>query len=251
MSETLLNSRRIWNEEDLSYLYSHYETTSLNKLSKKLGRTPEAIKKKANEIGVTSHGCTQFSIKTIAKAFNSADSVPKRWIEKFGLKAKAVKRGQATYFYIDPNDFWIWAKEHATLIPWYKYTPNSLGVDPVWIEDQLEDSVELNHCLFDFDELQEIIKEYSRGESIRDIAKKHRRSIESIKHVLRENYVSEDIKTEFSPEMLVQNREKRGFTRDELAKQIGVTAETISKWERGIRCPRRQYFNKLRTFFWI
>ena len=43
-------------------------------------------------------------------------------------------------------------------------------------------------------------------------------------------------------EQIKRCREKRGFTQEQLAEKIGVSIETISNIERGIKMPRLQNF---------
>lgn len=43
-------------------------------------------------------------------------------------------------------------------------------------------------------------------------------------------------------EQIKRCREKRGFTQEQLAEKIGVSIETISSIERGIKMPRLQNF---------
>lgn len=38
-------------------------------------------------------------------------------------------------------------------------------------------------------------------------------------------------------ERLVEFRKRRGLTQDELAKEVGVSRQTVSKWERGLIAP--------------
>lgn len=40
-------------------------------------------------------------------------------------------------------------------------------------------------------------------------------------------------------------REDKGWTQPDLAKRIGVSFETISRWERGEKEPRKQHRDKL------
>ena len=49
-------------------------------------------------------------------------------------------------------------------------------------------------------------------------------------------------------EQIKRCREKRGFTQEQLAEKIGVSIETISSIERGIKMPRLQNFVAIAEF---
>lgn len=44
-------------------------------------------------------------------------------------------------------------------------------------------------------------------------------------------------------------RQKRGVSRRELARALGVNQSTVAYWERGQTLPRRETFNALLVFF--
>lgn len=45
------------------------------------------------------------------------------------------------------------------------------------------------------------------------------------------------INTNLLCENIVAARKKLGLTQSQLAKMLGVSAQAVSKWERGISCP--------------
>src|SRR5437588_10571694 len=59
-----------------------------------------------------------------------------------------------------------------------------------------------------------------------------------------------DAATRLSNERLRQERQRRGWSREYVAEQIGIAeVKTIGRWERGVAFPRAYFLQKLCTLF--
>ena len=50
---------------------------------------------------------------------------------------------------------------------------------------------------------------------------------------------------------ITANRKRLGFTQDQLAEQLGITAQAVSKWENDLSCPDISFLPKLADIFGI
>lgn len=55
----------------------------------------------------------------------------------------------------------------------------------------------------------------------------------------------------FNPKKIYEFRVRRELTQSELAKMIGVTDVTISRWENGLRIPNAQHLGLLGDALWV
>lgn len=98
-----------------------------------LNRTTASVKHKAQKLGLNIYVGEYIYAKTLAKCFRQDVSVVLRWINKLGLPAKRVEVANVTRYQIDPEKFWIWAKEHQEEVHWTNYEPLSLVPEPEWL----------------------------------------------------------------------------------------------------------------------
>lgn len=173
---------RKWTDQEKAYLDKFFEKRGVPYLAEKLGRSTNAVKKMAHDMGHNAMICEDLYERTLAECFNTHSKVVRGWIEKHGLKCTVVKRGSRTYRLIAVKDFWEWAESHKEMIPFQKYERLSILPEPVW--------------------LKEYIRQY-------EYPKNARKPITS------------------SDKFTVKMLQYKGCTDEEIAKELGRTAESV------------------------
>lgn len=127
--------RREWTKQEEEYLIRRYCKQPVKQTAEALNRTMASVKHKAKKLGLNIYVGEYIYAKTLAKCFRQDVSVVLRWIKKLGLPAKSIEVANVTRYQIDPEKFWIWAKEHQTEIHWSNYEPLSLAPEPEWLNE--------------------------------------------------------------------------------------------------------------------
>ena len=186
--------RQEWTEEELDFLELNYSTKGASYIARKLGRTTRSVKHKANRLKVKAYDDDFITQKQLAEMFGQSSKVTNRWIRKCGLPCKAVshnrKRNKKSISYnIDPEDFWKWAEKHKDIINWSHYELGSLVPEPLWVVSaKLDDKHPVNHKRsFRISEIRKIISEHRNGRKIASIADDFGRTVDSIKHVIKDH----------------------------------------------------------------
>ena len=180
---------RKWIEWEIQYLEKSYYKYGAEHIAKKLNRTIESVRKKAQSIKLNSYTGDKIHSKTMAKCFNVDDKVIRRWFQN-GLKYQLVKRGQLTFYLIDTQDFWNWAEQHKEMIPWEKYD-DSLSLRPEWVKYyKLPQTPKKHRKPISLDERYLIQQMYNHGKTTKELAEYFGRTDYSIKHILNQNMLS-------------------------------------------------------------
>lgn len=179
------STKRRWTAAEELYLTRNYLARDLSWISKKLNRTEESLRRKAERMDICIYGREEISAKTLAACFNSDIRVIKRWKEKFNMPCKTVRRGQAVFFLIDVDKFWIWANKNKQHINWSKYELMSLPPEPDWVkkEKNTYDKVKGRTPISETD-ISMIHSLVRRGFTYKEIGKKIGRTETSVKHIM-------------------------------------------------------------------
>ncbi len=137
-----MGSQPNWTKEELAYLSERWGQASIPAIAKKLGRSVNAVKIKANRIGLIDQRlCGNYislnQLLIAVKGTNAGGNYTTvSWVEKRGLPihSKKIVRKSIRVVYID--EFWEWAKEHRSFIDFSKMEPLSLGAEPDWVVEQ-------------------------------------------------------------------------------------------------------------------
>lgn len=126
-----------WTNEELIYLQDRWGSVSLKGIAKNIDRSVEAVRIKAQRIGL-GDARTHYdgiTINQLSFALNVSYSTVKTWIEKhhFPVKHKlfAVEEKVSVVTY---HDFWEWAEQHKPIIDFSKLEKNILGAEPDWVD---------------------------------------------------------------------------------------------------------------------
>ena len=131
-----------WTAEDENYLHEMWGRISIPGIAKHLGRTVDAVKIRANRLGLgamlMSGDYVTFNQLLIAvQGSNSGGGYKlKSWVKNRGLPVhyKRVINNRFRIVYLD--DFWEWAEKNRSFIDFSKMEPFSLGKEPEWVADQ-------------------------------------------------------------------------------------------------------------------
>lgn len=124
-----------WTKEELDYLQDHWGVISIKGISNRLGKSINAVKLKAQRIGLGDPRMNfdGITVNQLAKALNREYSVVKAWIQRYHMPVKKKlfcqeKRVQV----ISYEAFWTWAEGHKELLNLAKMEPGTIGPEPEW-----------------------------------------------------------------------------------------------------------------------
>lgn len=178
---------RPWTDKEMEYLERKYEKESSRNIAAKLKRTVNSVRRKAQSMGLNAYICEDIHVKTMASCFDCDSRVVNRWIDN-GLPCKTIKKGKRTFRLISIDKFWKWAKDHQDLIPWQKYERLSLVPEPKWLNETIKNyEYKNNRKPITPYEIQQVLRMKKQGISNEEIAKELSRTVESVKHIWRDN----------------------------------------------------------------
>lgn len=123
-------TNKYWSEEELKILENMWGRSSLNKIAKRLNRTENAVKIKARRMfGNKAEHKGLYTGADLARAIGVESKTINYYIKK-GLKYRKVDRLNL----IRIEDFWEFAKEHKTLIKFYKFSEIDIPNEPKWVD---------------------------------------------------------------------------------------------------------------------
>lgn len=200
-----MGNGKTWTPEDVAYLEDSWGSVSIKGIAKKLGRTVNAVKLKAQRIGL-GDPLLHYEGITISQLMNALDKSYNTvyvWISKYGMpvKEKLFAREMRVKV-ISYNDFWKWAEKHKELINLAKMEPGTLGPEPGWVKikrsaDQARSQKTRQSVAWSESEdqqLRQMVK--SAGMTYPKLAEYFKRSEASIKRRLY------DLNIKFRPERL-------------------------------------------------
>ncbi|MED1125307.1 hypothetical protein [Bacillus atrophaeus] len=128
---------KLWSKEEIDFLQERWGSVSIKRIAKNLNRTTNAVKTKAQRIGLgdaRTHydGITAYQLSL---ALNVSYSTIKSWIDKhdFPVKQKLFAEKERVNV-VSYDDFWKWAENHKQMIDFSKVEPLILGAEPEWVE---------------------------------------------------------------------------------------------------------------------
>ncbi|MBG9644301.1 hypothetical protein P4K49_16280 [Bacillus cereus] len=134
----------LWTKEEIAYLEDSWGTYSIKSIAKKLDRTVNAIKLKANRIGLSDprlhfNGLTVLQLADVLQInYKTIES----WYERFAfpvrLKLFAKTQKIKVVYY---KDFWNWLKRHKQVVDFSKVEYGILGPEPEWMKDKRDADV--------------------------------------------------------------------------------------------------------------
>lgn len=126
-----------WSKEEIEYLEEKWGNISLEKIAKKLGRTPAAVKTKVCklDIGMFFESGNLILLKDLLITlgqYNIEDTISK--FKKYNCPIRYVRIKKKIYRKIDLDEFWCWMEQHKDIISFKNFEKNLLGKEPEWVE---------------------------------------------------------------------------------------------------------------------
>lgn len=128
-----------WSQSEIEYLSEQWGTKSILAISKKLGRSPNAIKLKAYKLKLGSFlnsgdYVSLNQIYAILGMLGGGEWRNRNWIERydFPVRYRRVENNRFRVVYIE--DFWEWAFAHQSRMDFTRLEENSLGAEPEWVK---------------------------------------------------------------------------------------------------------------------
>ena len=233
-------ARLTWTEKDIQYLQNRIGKYSLEKIAKKLNKTPKAVAIKAKRLGMgaINYLSDDVTARELGRAVGVDGKTIIRWVNNKGLKAVKKKLSLKREFWrININDFWEWAEKNKDSIKWSRFEKNALGKEPCWVREARKQYLEKPQNMDRKwnKEQDKILKMYwDVGKTPEEIGTILNRSSTSIKRrAHRINLNSRKIQIRWKPvevEILIDMKIK-GFTDEEIAIELGRSYGSVS-WKR-------------------
>ena len=134
-----MTQRKKWTDADIMYLKEKWGNVSLDSICKNLNRTANAVKLKAQRIGLPAflqngEFITFNALYRELTGHNASSYQMISWVEnrEFPLHYKKVEKQKFRIVYLD--EFWDWAKNNQDFLDFSKMEENALGAEPAWVK---------------------------------------------------------------------------------------------------------------------
>lgn len=126
-----------WTDEEVEILSEKWGKCSAKDLSRQLGRSIGAIKRKAKDIGMgfRVQNADRISMKMLLSIIcgHNASSKDYNRFKQAGLPYFTLKTEQRKFYMVNIDKFWKWAEENQDMIDIAKIEPLTLGKEPEWV----------------------------------------------------------------------------------------------------------------------
>jgi hypothetical protein len=126
-----------WTKEELDYLQDSWGTVSIKGIANHLGRSTNAVKLKAQRVGLQDpRMCFDgITVNQLALALNISYSILKNWIKLYNFPARRkIFAKENRVLVITYQSFWKWAEQNKQMIDFARVEPNILGPEPDWVK---------------------------------------------------------------------------------------------------------------------
>lgn len=133
---------RTWKPEEEDYLMEKWGQISVPAIAKKLNRTTNAVKVKAQRLGLGAvlMAGEYVTLNQLLLAVNGGSSSygykMKSWVENRGLPVHTKKVDRCSFRVVYIDEFWEWAERYRSFIDFSKMEPLALGEEPEWVVEQ-------------------------------------------------------------------------------------------------------------------
>lgn len=137
-----MRQHKTWTPEEEYYLQNSWGLVSIHGIAKHLGRSIDAVKVRANRIGLGNmiyYGdyITLNQLLIAVKGTNAGGGyVLKSWVKERGLPVHRQKIINKYVRVVYLDEFWKWAEKNRSFIDFAKMEPLALGAEPDWVAQQ-------------------------------------------------------------------------------------------------------------------
>lgn len=128
-----------WTKEEVDYLQEYWGVKSIKSIAKKLNRSVNAVKIKAQKIGLVDprFSFDGITVNQLAIALKEDYRKVKNWIKvhDFPVK-KRIFAIENRVLIVTYQDFWKWAESHKQLLSFDRLEENLLGPEPAWVKEK-------------------------------------------------------------------------------------------------------------------
>ena len=131
--------RREWTKEEVEYLDERWGQVSLNGICKKLNRSINSVKLKAQRMGLTNPAehFDGLTMHQLSIAIGTPYTTMKTWIKTHGFPARRkVFCKELEVWVVRYDEFWNWAEKNKSRINFAKFEPLAIGPEPEWVKDK-------------------------------------------------------------------------------------------------------------------
>ncbi|MGN4944609.1 hypothetical protein [Bacillus cereus group sp. MYBK104-1] len=130
---------RLWTNKEIAYLEQYWGIYSIKHMAKKFGRSVDAVKLKAQRIGLGDarlhfEGITILQLsEVIGVDYNCVKSWGKRFGFPIKLKLFSTEQKVKVVYY---QDLWKWLKTHKHVVDFSRIEPGIFGPEPDWMKEK-------------------------------------------------------------------------------------------------------------------
>jgi hypothetical protein len=133
-----------WTNEEKEYLQDKWGTVSMPGIGNKLGRSVEAIRIKAQKLGLQGHlqagEHVSFNQLLLALGIDNGSYSVQRLL-KAGCPVKMHRVISSSFRVVDISAFWRWAKKNKTMLDFAVFVENALGIEPKWVKEKRREDI--------------------------------------------------------------------------------------------------------------
>ena len=131
-----------WSSDDEDYLQENWGKYSVPAIAKHLGRTVNAVKVRAQRLGLgpALMGGDYITLNQLLIAVKGTNAggnyTMKSWVENRGLPVHTKKVVNNSFRVVYLDEFWEWAEKNRSFIDFSKMEPLALGAEPEFVAEQ-------------------------------------------------------------------------------------------------------------------
>lgn len=126
-----------WTKEDLEYLNESWGTRSITAIARRLGRSVDAVRLKAQRIGLKRHihSGERITFSQFCDAIGKDYDWTKERYERLGLPIHYQASINKRYPMVDIDEFWEWAEAHKDDVDFSRIPKGTFGKEPAWVKE--------------------------------------------------------------------------------------------------------------------
>jgi hypothetical protein len=186
-----MSVRKEWSKQEINHVQECIGFHKIATIAKRLDRSYESVAVKIKRLGLSN---TKFqtgfvTIGELAKILKVDRNIIKEWMKRHDLPyIKRATRKSKSFYFINTEDFWNWAKANKEKVQFSNIDPQVLLPEPDWVETERKFEREQQiikkrrYNPWTTGEDQKLLKLRSKGFTFSEIGKELNRSPNSVSH---------------------------------------------------------------------